>query len=994
MFSSKDDLKGNFLDTLQGLNYDSNASNIFLTSTNNVNSIYAALAEAYSEEKVIYLASNELLPYDFFSAPSRVRAERINALSRLLEVSNKTLVCSIQTALGPCPNPSHVAPINNLRVGDSFIRNEIVKFLENNGYRRSELVTEAGEYSLRGNVVDLFLTSNKNPIRIEVFDETIESLRYFDPSTQLTIDKIEQVQGLPAYEYPRDDNGASIFKKNWRSNFDTFEGDSESFKKVMDKQKVEGIEMYLPLFYEKKATLLPYLKGIENLYIEQKAVIEASEFKDLVEIRYEEYRHDLQRPLLPPKDLYINLDEIKKNCSGSIEIFEAELKEIQAENSHEAESLDENVIQSLHTLPEKGDLVVHLSHGIGKFLGLIELDSFVGKTECLEIEYSEKSKVFVPIENMNLVSKYFGPEDRGLDSLGSAKWSKRKEKALQQTFDTAAELLEIQAKRASKKGYKYSVPENEFKEFSSKFPYQETFDQERTINEVVEDLSSYKTMDRLVCGEVGFGKTEVAMRAAFIASYNSKQTCILVPTTLLATQHYKSFLDRFSETSVNIALVTRNVKPKEKIKIFNDLESGLVDIVIGTHAVIQGTIEFKDLGLLIIDEEHRFGVRQKEKIKSIKQDVEILSLSATPIPRSLNFALAELKDFSIIATPPTDRLPVRTFLYSYNKNLINEAIQREVMRAGQTYYLCNDLKLIEDRKLRIKESFPNLNIDIVHGKLKPNEIEETMLNFNQGNIDVLLCSTIIESGIDVANANTLIVEEADKLGLAQLHQLRGRVGRGEKQAYSYFLKSKNIINRKKAQSRLQALIDTDSLAAGFLLALKDLEIRGAGEILGSSQSGVFDSIGLDLYTRLLKKATHFIKEGVLNFEELERTPEINLGLSSYIPSEYLPDLNQRLLMYNRISSAENQEKLKAIQIEMINRFGLFPEELKSLFIQNELKIEAFANNISKVNVKKEKIDIFYNGSDLSTTLINPKEMNERVKTITAVMQATGSKMNV
>ena len=707
----------------------------------------------------------------------------------------------------------------------------------------------------------------------------------------------------------------------------------------MDKQKVEGIEMYLPLFYEKKATLLPYLKGIENLYIEQKAVIEASEFKD-AKSRLQESLQAMQRPLLPPKDLYINLDEIKKNCSGSIEIFEAELKEIQVENSHEAESLDENVIQSLHTLPEKGDLVVHLSHGIGKFLGLIELDSFVGKTECLEIEYSEKSKVFVPIENMNLVSKYFGPEDRGLDSLGSAKWSKRKEKALQQTFDTAAELLEIQAKRASKKGYKYSVPENEFKEFSSKFPYQETFDQERTINEVVEDLSSYKTMDRLVCGEVGFGKTEVAMRAAFIASYNSKQTCILVPTTLLATQHYKSFLDRFSETSVNIALVTRNVKPKEKIKIFNDLDNHYNQ---STILASNTSITFKDLGLLIIDEEHRFGVRQKEKIKSIKQDVEILSLSATPIPRSLNFALAELKDFSIIATPPTDRLPVRTFLYSYNKNLINEAIQREVMRAGQTYYLCNDLKLIEDRKLRIKESFPNLNIDIVHGKLKPNEIEETMLNFNQGNIDVLLCSTIIESGIDVANANTLIVEEADKLGLAQLHQLRGRVGRGEKQAYSYFLKSKNIINRKKAQSRLQALIDT-ALGSGFNIAMKDLEIRGAGEILGSSQSGVFDSIGLDLYTRLLKKATHFIKEGVLNFEELERTPEINLGLSSYIPSEYLPDLNQRLLMYNRISSAENQEKLKAIQIEMINRFGLFPEELKSLFIQNELKIEAFANN--------------------------------------------------
>jgi transcription-repair coupling factor (superfamily II helicase) len=500
-------------------------------------------------------------------------------------------------------------------------------------------------------------------------------------------------------------------------------------------------------------------------------------------------------------------------------------------------------------------------------------------------------------------------------------------------------------------------------------------------------------MDRLICGEVGFGKTEVAMRAAFIASYNSKQTCILVPTTLLASQHYKNFLERFKETATNIALITRNVKKSDKDKLLLDLYSGKIDILIGTHAVIQDTIKFNDLGLLIIDEEHRFGVRQKEKIKNYKEEIDILSLSATPIPRSLNFALAELKDFSIIATAPTDRLAVRTFVHSYNFNLVSEAIQRELLRSGQTYYLCNNLRLIEDRKRRLEEAFPDLKVSVVHGKLKPSQIEETMTKFNAGIINVLVCSTIIESGIDVSNANTLIVEESDKLGLAQLHQLRGRVGRGKKQAYAYFLKSKSIINRKSAQSRLEALEETDSLAAGFLLALKDLEIRGAGEILGSNQSGVFDSIGLDLYTRLLKKATNYIKKGVLNFEELDQSPEINLGVSTYIPSEYLPDLNQRLLMYNRISNSNTEEELKTIQIEMINRFGLLPEELKNLFIQNELKLTAFENSVSKVNIKKEKIDIFYNNSELTTTLINPDKMSERIETISSVMKVTGSRVN-
>ena len=494
-------------------------------------------------------------------------------------------------------------------------------------------------------------------------------------------------------------------------------------------------------------------------------------------------------------------------------------------------------------------------------------------------------------------------------------------------------------------------------------------------------------MDRLICGEVGFGKTEVAMRAAFIAALNNKQTCILVPTTLLASQHFASFVERFTDSGISISTLSRNISNKEKDALLLGLESGEIDIVIGTHALIQGNIKFKDLGLLIIDEEHRFGVRQKEKIKTLKEEVEILSLSATPIPRSLNFALSELKDLSIIATAPDDRLPVKTFTYSFNENLIHEAIQRENLRGGQTYYLCNDLTLIEDRRIRLKDKFQDLEIEVVHGQLKPKDIEAIMLKFNAGQIDILVCSTIIESGIDVSNANTLIVEDADKFGLSQLHQLRGRVGRSEKQAYAYFLRSRNIINKKNADKRFDALMSADSLSAGFLLALKDLEIRGAGEILGSSQSGVFESIGLELYTRMIKKASEFIKSGELDFQSLDESPEININENCFIPEDYLPDINVRLLMYNKVALAETNEDLKNIQIEMINRFGLLPDELKNFFHQAELKIVAENFSVKKINFNANKISIFYKNNELDTSFFNDGRLEDKVKMTSDVIKA-------
>ena len=935
----------------------------------------------------ILLENSELLPYDFFSMAPIIRAKRIAALSSLLKRKGVTLISSINTILSPLPHPSHISPINNLSVNDQFNPEKIIQEITDYGYVREDFVSEPGQYALRGSIMDIFLTSGKNPIRIEFFDNAIESIRTFNPESQIADEKIDSLNFLPSFEYPLNPEAAEIFKQEWRKNFDIFENDSEIFTKVMSLRPAEGVEIYLPLFYKQKTSILSYLNHIDEICVQKHTDIKAYAFEDLIKERYEEYRYDLRRPLLAPENLFLNFTQLLEFINKDV-CFDFDQPNISetTENSIEL-ARNEKADISSSKMPDPGDLVVHLSHGIGRFVGLKQLNTFVGTSDCLEISYKDDSKVFVPIENMDLVSKYFGPDDRDIDSLNSKKWKKRKDKALKQTFDTAAELLEVQAKRNGRVGFAFDIDEEEFSSFVSKFPYEETYDQKKTIEEVTIDMQSQKPMDRLICGEVGFGKTEVAMRAAFIAALNNKQTCILVPTTLLASQHFASFEKRFQDSGISIAALSRNINLKEKEKLLQGLGSGKIDIVIGTHALLQGNIRFNDLGLLIIDEEHRFGVRQKEKIKTLKEEVEILSLSATPIPRSLNFALSELKDLSIIATAPDDRLPVKTFTYSFNENLIHEAIQREILRGGQTYYLCNDLTLIQDRRLRLKEKFEDLVIEIVHGQLKPKVIEEIMLKFNSGLIDVLVCSTIIESGIDVSNANTLIVEDADKFGLSQLHQLRGRVGRSEKQAYAYFLRSKNIVNKKNADKRFDALMSADSLSAGFLLALKDLEIRGAGEILGSNQSGVFESIGLELYTRMIKKASEFIKSGEMDFQSLDESPEININVNCFIPEDYLPDINVRLLMYNKIALAETNEELKNIQIEMINRFGLLPNELKNFFLQAELKIAAENFSIKKINFNKNKISISYKNEELNTSLFNDDKLEDKVKMTMDVMQA-------
>ena len=931
-------------------------------------------------DEVVLLPHTETLPYDFFSPSKNIRNHRMQTLSKLLSHEKLTLITSIQALMSPCPDKTHLLPFELLETDQLINRKNFIYGLKNSGYERKDIVTEMGEYSLRGSIIDIYPTGLELPIRIEINNKKIESLRTFSPVSQLTIKRINSFFALPPQEYSLNEKGINSFKNNWRKAFDVFEEDSDIFKSISKGKAEEGTEIYLPLFFNGKITVISFLENFDQVLLDQNVEKELKEYQSLIEERFEEYRYDIKRPLLEPRDIFLTDKEYEIFLSRC-EVLQIKFQEPKVKKVIK-ETRKLNLINRTpsHQILEVDDYVVHLFHGIGIFRGLKNIISKNIINECLEIEYKNDSKVYVPVESMHLVSKYFGAENISLDELGSKKWQKKKSLALKKTFDTAAELLDIQAKRDSKKGKKYTIPE-EYKEFCKEFPFIETLDQTTTISEIENDLENFRPMDRLVCGEVGFGKTEVAMRASFLAAFNNSQICILVPTTVLAQQHYESFVKRFSKTPINIEKLSRDVKPKKKKEVLANLKDGRIDIVIGTHALLQGSIKFHELGLLIIDEEHRFGVRQKEKIKKLREQVNVLYLSATPIPRSLNFALSELKDLSIIATAPENRLSVRTFIYPFNQNLIKESIQRELIRNGQVYYLCNDLRLINDRKIRLEELFPSQTIDVVHGKLKGSEIEEKMLLFQNGQIDILVCSTIIESGLDISNANTLIVEEADRLGLSQLHQLRGRVGRGKKQAYAYFLKSLRILKRGKADKRLKALQDSDSLSAGFLLSMKDLEARGAGEILGENQSGIMESIGIELYLRLVNKASDQIKKGEVDSFIIEKQTEINLGTSAYIPNDYLPDISQRLIMYNRISSAISLKELKDIQVEMINRFGLFPKELKSLFFETEIALMAAQQKIKEIRIGEQNIKISYLNAGKDKTLKKGVDFEDSVKKI-------------
>ena len=626
------------------------------------------------------------------------------------------------------------------------------------------------------------------------------------------------------------------------------------------------------------------------------------------------------------------------------------------------------IVQNLTDLTI-GAPVVHIDHGVGRYLGLEKLSGDGYDAEFLLLGYAGNDKLYVPVSSLHLISRYTGAaaENAPLHRLGSEQWAKARKKAAKQARDVAAELLDIHARRAAVQGRSYPIDENEYASFCNSFPFEETPDQETTINAVLEDLRSPQPMDRVVCGDVGFGKTEVAMRAAFAVASTGKQVAILVPTTLLAQQHFQNFTDRFADWPVKVACLSRFNTPKKQKEIMDDLAKGKVDIVVGTHKLLQKTVKFHDLGLIIVDEEHRFGVRHKEHVKSLRAEIDILTLTATPIPRTLNMSLAGIRDLSIISTPPMQRHSINTFVTQWNDTLIQEACQRELKRGGQIYILHNEVKTIEKISHDIRELVPEARVEFAHGQMPEKQLEQVMLDFYHQRFNILVATTIIESGIDVPTANTIIINKADRLGLAQLHQIRGRVGRSHHRAYAYLLTPPESLMTEDAKKRLAAIESLEDLGVGFTLATHDLEIRGAGELLGENQSGQISEVGFTLYSELLERAVKALKQGKVPDPDapLHSGIEVDLGLPALIPDDYVYDIHQRLMLYKRVANAaasdkNGKESLDDIRVELIDRFGLLPDHLKNLFLVTEIKLAAQDIGITNIQVTDSGTKLKFN----------------------------------
>ncbi|KRJ68376.1 transcription-repair coupling factor [Acinetobacter pittii] len=1013
----------------------------------------------------------EILPYDRLSPHQDIVSERLAILSNMPQ-KGVLLISASTLAQRVAPYSWVLGEHFDIRVGQKFDLEQQKLRLVQAGYHLVDTVYDHGEFAVRGSIMDIFASGQDAPIRIDLFDDEIDTLKFFDPETQRTTTTLKSFTVLPAKEFPLKE-ARSIFRDRYSELFPTANPKKNPiYQDVLDGIASPGIEFYLPLFFDKtymqsQSTLTTYFPRNCIVITNNDIDTDLTSFWKEVFRRYEDRRHNADQPILPPDELFIapnnllsalnqfprmlvsaeaveekvgalNLkveqppklpvdpkkdkpfavvkkyideanhpvllvaesagrreslrDGLRASLGDipSVDSFEQfqksqfaiaitnapldrgllltdelsvisenqlyEHRVVQRRRKRQQEVSEEFLIRSLTEL-SIGAPVVHIDHGVGRYAGLITLAIEGQDYEFLQLDYAEEAKVYVPVTNLHLISRYSGgdPDLAPLHKIGTDAWSKAKRKALEQIHDVAAELLHIQARRQSKPGFGFEVDQSLYMQFASGFAYEETLDQANAIEATLYDMQQAKPMDRLVCGDVGFGKTEVAMRAAFVAVQNGKQVAVLVPTTLLAQQHYESFKDRFADWPVRIEVLSRFGSNKTHTKNIEDLAEGKVDIVVGTHKLLQENVQFKDLGLMVVDEEHRFGVRDKERIKALRADVDMLTLTATPIPRTLNMAFSGMRDLSIIATPPARRLAVKTFVQEHTEASIKEAILRELLRGGQVYFLHNEVDTIERAAENIRVLVPEARVAVAHGQMRERELEQVMQQFYHKEYNVLVCSTIIETGIDVPNANTILIERADKLGLAQLHQLRGRVGRSHHQAYAYLLVPSIKHLKGDAEKRLDAIQRASTLGAGFMLATEDLEIRGAGELLGEQQSGSMQAIGYSLYMEMLEKATKAIQQGKTpNFDApLSLTAEINLHIPALIPDEYLGDVHQRLLFYKRISNTDTQEKLDNIRMELIDRFGVPPQSVKHLFSVHQIRLKAEQLGITKIDINTQ-----------------------------------------
>jgi transcription-repair coupling factor (superfamily II helicase) len=1004
----------------------------------------------------------ETLPYEPISPPLDLLADRLLGLYRLARGEAETVIVEASALQSRLPPPDFIVSRSlYLAKGDRFDPTEMTKRLSAHGYLRVEQVAEPGEFAVRGAVFDIFPTGSAAPVRVDLFDDEIETLRLFDAQTQLSAGQTDRIEILPAREFPFDEAAIKGFRERFRDTFPVEPGRCPVYRTISDAQLPAGIEYYLPLFFETTASLFDYL-GANTLFVIAAGALDALDTTwQLIEERYEQLRGDIERPILAPEQAFFRPDELRARLAELPALTLTPHASLEGDNAgvthplaagvaatddridrwlggatgertllatsspgHREMLLEllrgrgyephiyagwqeflagdaplgitiadvhdglrfaaralrvitaadlgmerprqrqkkrrardpEAIIRELTDL-QVGAPVVHEDYGVGRYRGLTTLDVEGLPTEFLLLEYAGGDKLYVPVLSLHLVTRYSGasPEEAPLHRLGTDQWDKAKRKAAQQARDTAAELLNLYAQRAARAGTELKLDETAYRRFVLEFPFEETEDQQTAIDRVLDDLASTRPMDRVVCGDVGFGKTEVALRSAFVAVQAGHQVAVLVPTTLLAEQHNRTFLDRFADWPVRVELLSRFRSAAGTASTLEGLAAGRVDIVIGTHKLLQGNVRFKRLGLVIVDEEHRFGVKDKERLKRLRAEVDMLTLTATPIPRTLNMTLGGLRDLSIIATPPADRLAVKTFVGEWNDRQIREAVLREIRRGGQIYFVHNRVENISAQAENLRKLLPEAEVRVGHGQMSERELELVMLDFYHREFNVLVCTTIIESGIDIPTANTIIINRADRLGLAQLHQLRGRVGRSHHQAYAYLLAPPRNALTPDAQKRLEAIESLEELGSGFTLATHDLEIRGAGELLGEGQSGQIQAIGFTLYNELLGRAVTALREG--HEPDLEdpftHGPEIEIGLAALIPEDYMPDVHMRLVHYKRIASARSSAELDELQIELIDRFGLLPPPLKTLFSITGLKLLAAELGIAKIQAGGE-----------------------------------------
>ncbi len=1020
------------------------------------------------ELQVITFPAWDCLPYDRASPSLRVMAERLAALNALQErrTGPQLLIATANAATQRVLTPFRIRQLTRrLAPGERIDRDQLVTLLSANGYQRTDAVADAGDFAVRGSLIDLFPAGQKHAIRLDFFGDEIETMRAFDPADQRTTGAADAFTLMPASEALLDEDSIKRFRARYREQFGANATGDPIYQAISDGRRLAGMEHWLPLMEERLETLFDHLgendivireAGVDGalearnesiqdyfgnreramvaepgsyrplapsaLYLSQKewsAVLEdrpvhlTSHFPEPASERVIDFGVTPARDFAPERAKNENIYEavvehigkLRKSkhkvvlasyTGGARERLAGLLKDhgltslTGSANWQEALGTQQHAAMLVlpldhgFTTPEvavlteqdmlgdrlvrrrkrkksadaflselatltPGDLVVHMEHGIGRYEGLTQVQVGRAPHDCVALEYAGGNKLYVPVENIDVLSRYgSGEEGVTLDRLGGEAWQRRKARMKERIREIAGELIHTAALRATRAGV-VAEPDSAYPAMVDRFPYEETDDQQRAIGDVLEDLGAGRPMDRLVCGDVGFGKTEVALRAAFVAAMSGYQVALVCPTTLLARQHYTNFVERLKGFPIEVGRLSRLVSATEAKKVRDGLEAGQIDIVVGTHAILAKTVKFKKLGLVIVDEEQRFGVTHKERLKALKNDVHVLTLTATPIPRTLQMAMSGLRELSVIQTPPVDRLAVRTYVTPWDPVVVREALLREHYRGGQSYFVVPRVADLPDIEEWLREEVPEVKAITAHGQLSPTEVEERMSAFYDRKYDVLLSTTIVESGLDIPSANTLIVHRADRFGLAQLYQLRGRVGRSKTRAYAYLTTPPDRQITETAEKRLQVLANLDSLGAGFQLASHDLDIRGAGNLLGDEQSGHIKEVGFELYQSMLEEAIMELKSGKTERQE-EFAPQISVDIPIMIPEEYVPDLDLRMGLYRRLGELEDNRGVEEFAAEMIDRFGPLPDETQNLLKVVETKIHCRKARIAKLDV--------------------------------------------